>query len=184
MFHDYSELFSCLFDQKSSGIEGKSAHHSVFQAVTWQDKMMRPLKTAKMQSFAVVWDEDHDARVLDVAEELYVKGLFSPILFIGERRGNLVVILDDEFIKKSTKAELETYKSAVFQIGQHPYHKDAWHVDFGFFERISVDGARYINSAGITYAGNGDDFINEIYQEWGLGIKEFTPSPRVAPGHE
>jgi hypothetical protein len=41
----------------------------------------------------VIWDEDHDERVIGVVERMYFAGLLHPVLFVGERKGSLTVVL-------------------------------------------------------------------------------------------
>lgn len=35
-------------------------------------------------NFGIIWDADHDHRVLWIAEQLYARGLLSEVLFLGE----------------------------------------------------------------------------------------------------
>ena len=184
MSDNYSELFYCLFDKKHSGAEGKSAHHSVFQAAVWHDKLMNPVSSAKVQRLAVIWDEDHDTRILDVLEEIYIKGLLSPILFIGERRGRVVVILDQEFICKTTEKQLLEYKSKIAEICQNPCHEDSWSVNFGWFNCVPVDGKYKANPDDLVYQGNGYNIMCAIHMEFRLGVDDFISVPRKHSGCE
>jgi hypothetical protein len=45
--------------------------------------------------FAVIWDEDHDVRIIPVIERIYAAGLLSIVTFIGEAKGMLTVILNE-----------------------------------------------------------------------------------------
>src|SRR5690242_20442353 len=120
----YSALFSCLHDEsKPIGNIGRGSHYSVFRAVQWKDALGEPLPRAQMQDFAVVWDEDHDERVIKVAEEIYMAGLLFPIRFIGERKGMLTVIVDTRLY--SAKAARDSYLEQVTVIGNGPIFGDS-----------------------------------------------------------
>jgi hypothetical protein len=56
--------------------------------------------------FAVIWDEDHDTRVIAVIENLYVRGLLPLVLAIGERKGNVTALVSPP-VPGSFGAELE-----------------------------------------------------------------------------
>jgi hypothetical protein len=89
--HSYSDLFVTVFDEKE-GIArlGRGAHVSVLRAVLW-DASAGPFA----HDVAIVWDEDHDERVVWVAEELFVRRLLAHVLFIGERKGGVAVVVDE-----------------------------------------------------------------------------------------
>lgn len=73
---------------------GRGTHYSVMRAPIWQDKWLNPMPNGVMLDFAVIWDEDHDERVLEVIERVYFAGLLAPVRFIGERKGTLSVLID------------------------------------------------------------------------------------------
>lgn len=83
----YSHLFSTLHDdEKSVGNLGRGTHYSILRAVIWRASVPH------FHDFAVIWDEDHDTRVISVIEHLYVRGLLSLVLAIGERKGNVTAL--------------------------------------------------------------------------------------------
>jgi hypothetical protein len=93
----YSPFFKTLHDETSPvGSLGRGTHYSIFRAVTWHDTSLNPLPKAAYLDFAVIWDEDHDTRVLDVVHTLYFEGLLAPVTFIGERKGGLTVLVAPE----------------------------------------------------------------------------------------
>ena len=84
----YSTLFCCLYNESAPiGSIGRGCHYSVFRSVEWLDVTRSPLELPEMHDFAVIWDEDHDTRVINVIERIYLSGLLSPIQFVGERKG-------------------------------------------------------------------------------------------------
>jgi hypothetical protein len=57
--------------------------------------MGRPLSEGHFADFAVIWDEDHDVRVIEPIEEIYHRGLLSSFLVFGEQRGVFNAILSN-----------------------------------------------------------------------------------------
>jgi hypothetical protein len=40
-------------------------HYSVLRVPIWQDEWLNPVAQGMLLDFAVIWDEDHDARVME-----------------------------------------------------------------------------------------------------------------------
>lgn len=171
----YSTLFACLYDEPEPiGNLGRGAHYSVFRSVEWLDVIRAPLETPQIHDFAVIWDEDHDERVIGVIEEIYMAGLLSPIQFIGERKGLLTIIVAAKFYYAHSREMLNAYIQRLKDISTSPIHGDSWPTEVGLFDRspgsphqtdlkglIMADDHRVI-----TYARNIDSL-------WGLGTKQF-----------
>lgn len=84
--HRYSHLFSTLHDERAPvGFLG--AYYSILRAVVWDDK-----PTPHYHDFAVIWDEDHDERVIWTIEQLYLRRMLPAVLAIGERKGNITAL--------------------------------------------------------------------------------------------
>src|SRR5689334_14900115 len=97
MMRAYSPFFQTLHDETApAGTLGRGTHYSVLRAVVFHDAKSRPLKTAAYADFAIVWDEDHDTRVIEPVEILYRSGLLPAFPIIGERKGTLNAIVSDE----------------------------------------------------------------------------------------
>ena len=93
----YSQFFETLHDETHPvGSLGRGTHYSVFRAVTWHDTFLNPLPKAEFLNFAVIWDEDHDTRVVKVVHTLCFEGLLAPVRLIGERKGRLTVLVAPE----------------------------------------------------------------------------------------
>lgn len=171
----YSTLFSCLYDEPEPiGNLGRGTHYSVFRSVEWLDVIRTPLNNPQIHDFAVIWDEDHDERVISVIEKIYMAGLLSPIQFIGERKGCLTVIVAAKFYFAHSMEALNGYIQQLNDISTNPTHGDSWPTEVGLFDRspgsphqtdlkslISADQHRVI-----TYARNIDSL-------WSLGTKPF-----------
>lgn len=94
-------FLKCLHEETApTGTLGRGTHYSVYRAVIWHDESGRPLETAKLHDFAIIWDEDHDERIFTVIQKIYLSGFLSSLLFIGERKGGFTALMSDEAYKK------------------------------------------------------------------------------------
>ena len=95
----YSDFFKTLHDETSpTGHLGRGTHYSVLRAVVFHDPAGKPLSAGHFVDFAVIWDEDHDARVMKPIEEIYRRGLLSSFVVFGERKGNFTAILSNKIL--------------------------------------------------------------------------------------
>ena len=70
--HKYSAFFETLHDERTpTGKLGRGTHYSVLRAVVFSDSMGKPLTAAQFADFAIIWDEDHDERVIEPIEKFY-----------------------------------------------------------------------------------------------------------------
>ncbi len=104
----YSPFFETIYDQPKP-IEdiGRGTHYSILCCAQWRNTFMTPQTNggARIQHFAVIWDEDHDQRVISTIEEAYFQGILGPVKFIGERKGALTVLVDPLFWEMYDKAD-------------------------------------------------------------------------------
>lgn len=133
----YSSLLSCIYDEsKPLGKIGRGTHYSVFRSVEWLDVQRKKLAQPHVHDFAVIWDEDHDIRVMEAVERIYMAGLLSPIQFIGERKGHLYIVVASIFYCGwQVEAGIDNYISQIEDIASDLTHGDEWHVELGFFDR-------------------------------------------------
>lgn len=164
----YSPFFHTLYDQTApAGTIGRGTHYSVLRAVAWHDVHLNPTAEAHFQDFAVIWDEDHDARVAQVAEGIYRAGLLGPVRFIGERKGMLAVLLDSETFETWDQLQVERYKERLTGAVRRSCE------DFGDWWEVRVGDSTETSSI-----ISDQDFLKvHTYLEcirmlWDLGIKE------------
>lgn len=164
----YSTLFSTIYDeQQPVGTIGRGTHYSVLRAVEWTNIAGRALALPVVHDFAVIWDEDHDTRVIPIIEKIYMAGLLSPVQFIGERKANLTVITDARYYF-SPSSDLLHYEKVIQRIAED--QDDNWNADVGSFDRapgadercitgdiINCDGYRVLN------------YLRNIDSLWSLG---------------
>src|SRR5882757_5583273 len=90
----YSHFFQTLHDERSpTGRLGNGTHASILRAIVFHDPTLEPLSTGALADFAVIWDEDHDTRVIKAVESIYRAGFLGSLLMIGERKGALNAIV-------------------------------------------------------------------------------------------
>lgn len=183
----YSTLFSCLYDEPEPiGHLGRGAHYSVFRGVEWLDVVRAPLTVPQIHDFAVIWDEDHDTRVIDVIEEIYMAGLLSPIQFIGERKGNLSVIVAAKFYWAHSQDTLNAYIQQLNKISGSQNHGDSWPTEVGMFDR-SPGSPHQTDLQGLIMADEHRviTYVRNIDSLWNLGTKPFIPrhypNPSISP---
>lgn len=170
----YSTLFTTLYDEASPiGTSGHDTHYSVFRAVEWMDGLRDPLDTAQIHDFAVAWDEDHDARVISAIEKIYLAGLLSPVLFVGEHKGWLTVIVSAQFANHHTEEYLREHRNAIRRIAESL--EDPWELEVGWFDKKIDSGDHFA----IQHLTNLSEWSSTIYLGninllWNLGIKEMT----------
>ena len=172
----YSSLFSTIHDEPGPvGNLGRGTHYSVLRCAEWFDVVRTPLQKAQIHDFAVIWDEDHDTRVFDAIERLYVSGLLSPVQFIGERKGSLTVLVAAKFYFHGPQSVIDEYKKRVEEISQTS-GGDCWPSEVGMFDRapgwpphqteledIIADKELRV----VTY-------LRHIDSLWSLGTKEYS----------
>ena len=141
--------------------------------------MRSKLDKPQVHDFAVIWDEDHDDRIIQVIEAIYMAGLLSPIQFIGERKGTLTIILAAKFYFTGTKADTEEYRKDLQSVVDAILKgNDYWFVELGMFDRASGNPHQN-NPKGIIQ----DDesrvapYLKTIDSLWSLGTKDFKQNP-------
>lgn len=182
----YSTLFSCLYDEPEPiGRLGRGTHYSVMRAVEWLDVTRKPLIKPELHDFAVIWDEDHDDRVIEVIERIYMAGLLSPVQFIGERKGSLTVIVAARFYYSGTGAELDAYTRAITGISQDS--SDPWPTEVGSFDRspgaVQLGWHQTFTQGLISdHDHRVNTYLANIDSLWSLGTKPYAPEPRPGWG--
>ena len=127
----YSDFFKTLHDEQGpTGYLGRGTHYSVLRAVVFHDPRGRHLLEGQFADFAVIWDEDHDTRVMEPIEEIYRRGLLSSFLMFGENKGFFTAILSDkarsplDAIAEKRTPFLRTEINAICQSLNDPWHSE------------------------------------------------------------
>jgi hypothetical protein len=169
----YSQIFSCLHDERNPELPS-SFHYSVFRSYEYKDVCNKQVHTPLVHDFAVLWDDDHDARVITVAENIYLAGLLSPIQFIGEHKGHITIIF--AAIARFGVQNFEMYQQAVERIATKA-GDDYWYVKFGFFDKhdreFSSSHQTYLEGITGLSAAVEHTHLLSVDDRWKLGTKAF-----------
>lgn len=178
----YSTLFSTLYDeQEPVGSLGRGTHYSVLRSVEWLDVTREPLQKPQIHDFSVIWDEDHDTRVIDAIERIYMAGLLSPVQFIGERKGTLTVIVAARYYFWGDEKKIADYHNSIEAIINT--FGDPWPVNIGMFDRAPGPFNHQCDPEGIINAPEHNVmlYLKNIDSLWSLGTKEYSPSICLYP---
>lgn len=163
---DYSQYFKTIIDEREPGRYGRGSHISVLECIMPIEDEPRKYR------FCVVWDEDHDQRIINVAEHLYAMGLLNDVIFIGERKGSLTVVFEDGFITEYDIPQdyidsVEAICSSVLEgLGG-----DYWHVEV--FTTIEDSNGYLIQDDRQEVI----DYLNCLKEQWGLGDYSYLFGP-------
>lgn len=159
----YSPFFHTLYDEPPPvGDVAGPANYSVLRAPIWHDDSLNPLPHGDLLDFAVIWDEDHDVRVITALEEMYFGGLLSPVRFIGERGGRLTVLLAARTLETWTGSMLLDYRAAVSRLSHglaEPWPSTVDEI-FGRDHSIMEGTVEEV-----------DTYLDDIVLQWQLGRK-------------
>lgn len=161
--HQYSPFFKTLHDEtQPAGYLGQGVHYSVLRCVTWHGQSLEPLNNAAFHDFAIIWDEDHDTRIIPVIECLYFRGLLAPALFVGESKGLFTLLTVDSLADNLPRDSHEAYAAAVAAAAQPP-GDDQWPANVRSFSH--PEGC-IIEDAEERVAL----YLNSLRQLWQLGL--------------
>lgn len=97
----YSEFFRTEYDQQQN-VGALGAHYSILSLPL----ISKPDSPVELQRLAVIWDQDHDERIITLLEAAYFKGLLAPgILYLAEHKGHVTVITNRDFDKAERKRQ-------------------------------------------------------------------------------
>lgn len=166
---NYSHFFKTLHDETSpTGYLGRGTHYSILRAVSWYDQLQNHKQKATFQDFAIIWDEDHDIRVIEVIEKLYFDGLLSPAIIVGERKAFFTILVEEDTVNILGTPWLSKYRSEVEKITQN-LSTDSWTSNVATINSKD-NGIISDNFEAVT------QYLNTINMLWHLGINDIKNS--------
>lgn len=121
---EYSSYFTTIYDEKApTGHLGRGIHYSVLRALSWHPPFSILPARPSHYDFAIIWDEDHDERVINCVEEIYMNGLLSKFIMFGERKGFFTAIVSPHCYAAENDSEL---KENIEWIAQRAPAGDVW----------------------------------------------------------
>ena len=158
----YSDFFKTLHDEQSpTGYLGRGTHYSVLRAVVFHDATGKPVAKAQFADFAVIWDEDHDDRVIEPIEKLHRCGLLPCFLMFGERKGTFTAVLANDIHDQFLCSVLQ---DRLNKITQRLDTGDAWPARV-----VSLESPD--NSIIDASADKATLYLNNLAMLWELGAK-------------
>ena len=131
----YSPHLHCIYDEPTpTGHIGRGTHYSVVQALSWRSEKGELRQQASVQNVAIIWDEDHDERIIPCVEALLMAGLLHAVSMIGERKGGVTVVFNSMSAARLSDDQKRAYREEVTRvIGEvvDAEHGDSWAITFG-----------------------------------------------------
>lgn len=164
MSHPHVPSLRALYEQNAPvGELGRGTHYSVYRGVISPASRQATDSHAVFHDVAVIWDEDHDTRVLVVLEAIYLQNLLWPILFIGERKGVLSVIVSPHAREHLDADDYNTRLTDCARVAH-----DVWTVDVASYDTMASHIIDANENAVRTY-------LACIHLLWSLGSKPTAP---------
>lgn len=131
----YSPFLHCIYDEPDpTGHIGRGTHYSVVQALSWRSEKGELRQQASVQNVAIIWDEDHDERIIPCVEALLMAGLLHSISMIGERKGGVTIVFNSMSAARLSDDQKRAYREEVNQVINDVVaakHEDSWSITFG-----------------------------------------------------
>lgn len=177
--YQYSTLFSCLYNEyRPEGTLGRGTHHAVFRAPLWFDWQGRKYDAFRVHDFAILWDENEDARIIQFLEQVYAQGLLSPLRFVGKRNNVLTAVSSaGPSAEGNDENEAMAYHNALDAVATAM--KQPFEVRAANFDRERGELGQ--SSTSIFYDARDErlsKYLAEIDTKWQLGTKPYEKSAR------
>jgi hypothetical protein len=177
----HSTLFHILYNETHPiGRFGYGTHYSVLSAVQWVDKYKKQLQLPCIQNFAIIWDEDHDKRIINVIERAYMSALLAPLLFIGERKAGLTAIVNNEFRELSQNDQTSYIRAwqnvcnKVYENSCHSDDADSWVFELRTMDDTELKIIAEPRNKVVTYLQN-------IKNLWNIGLNTYIHKSNYEP---
>ena len=131
----YSPHLHCIYDEPApTGHIGRGTHYSVVQALSWRSEKGELRQQASVQNVAIIWDEDHDERIIPCVEALLMTGLLHAVSMIGERKGGVTIVFNSMSAARLSDKQKRAYREEVTRVINDVVdakHGDSWAITFG-----------------------------------------------------
>lgn len=131
----YSPHLHCIYDEPApTGHIGSGTHYSVVQALSWRSEKGELRQQAAVQNVAIIWDEDHDERIIPCVEALLMSGLLHAVSMIGERKGGVTIVFNSMSAARLSDKQKRAYREEVTRVINDVVdakHGDSWAITFG-----------------------------------------------------
>ena len=155
----YSPFFETLYDEPKpvGSYNNREIHYSILRAIVFTSPNGDALPESRVHDFAVIWDEDHDVRIIEAIQKIYTAGLLPCFLALGERKACLTGHFTPHMSATSRKKALPLVEEICTNIAN-----DFWTTEFTKY--LSLDDHVMVKS-------QEDIFFANILNQWSLGPK-------------
>lgn len=169
----YSSFFQCLYDHPDMPGDRYYGAYSVFRAIDARDVDQRPTPLPRIHDFAIIWDRDHDTRIIPVIEEMLMAGVLPGVQFLGEHKGFLTIILA---ARTYWNIDVEAYAKRVEALTAAA--GDFWSVKVGMYDhgKGNLRHGHQCDFQELIGLSEEEEhaFLFTIDNMWQLGTKEWT----------
>jgi hypothetical protein len=132
--------------------------------LTWIGKNNETMKKAMAHDFAIIWEKDHDERIIPAILRMYTNNLFGAAMIVGVRRGVLTYLIDNALLQQIDEQQITVFKNALTEQCQ-PHTGDKWSVEVASIQdprtsQIIMDTPEKVRV-----------YLENIHNLWNLGIK-------------
>lgn len=169
----YSPFFTTIYDEPQQlGKIGGGSHYSILRCSEWTDQCLERTETGNVHDLCVIWDSDHDTRIIEVLETIYMKGGLSPVLFVAERKGGVTFLLNSAYTKAHPTNKYDWSKK-VREICKNVSQGDHWSVDVAVFNKMldfgTQDFKQIIPENDVVI----ESYLRFIDSNWNLGVAPY-----------
>ncbi|MCQ3000710.1 hypothetical protein NLO98_13195 [Pseudomonas syringae] len=148
----YSKFFRTEYDEQYN-VGKLGAHYSVLSFPLVKDS-----EKFQLQRLAVIWDADHDTRVINILEAGFFAGLTRPVVFIAEHKGHVSIITNGDI----NQSERDTQTRVWQRISDDVIEDDNFTVEVILEKDFIAAQVRGLQKMFETY-------FNYIDDAWGIG---------------
>jgi hypothetical protein len=170
-----SNLFQNLYNESCPiGSLGRGAHYSILRALIWHDTSGKSLQKPMYYDFAILWDEDHDTRIVEVIEEIYYNGLLRHFAMFGERKGMFSAVLNSKN-NIFTGGQCDELHNQLTKISEDSGTGDIWSATIMSDIYNAANNGIIADRVEIVQA-----YLNNINVLWDLGEKNIKHSSQAS----
>lgn len=172
-YPSYSPFFTTIYDEpRPLGSIGGGSHYSILRCAEWNDECLKRTEKGNIHDLCVIWDSDHDTRVIELLETIYMEGGLSPVLFVAERKGGVTFLLNPNFAEPSSQNR-STWTRRVREVCKRGSHGDLWTMDVAKFDKTKEFGTQDFKQIIPDDKVVTESYLRFIDSNWNLGVSPY-----------
>lgn len=152
--------------------------YSVLRSMDWLDYTFKPYKQAYIHDFALIWHQYADQKLIEIAENIYVNGLFTPLQFLAIRGSSITILVSGNFKKICGNSIFKNYALKLDTLCRSIISEEI-DIHIATFDRTPKRGKQPFDLSDIIPANSElvRTYLKNIDNLFQLGLKPFEPSP-------